>query len=243
MTDKHVCVCTWRHWGIYTAQDGATVWLKVVSHLGFTCHVILTYLCQHVYAWVGKCMQTCGYVYPVLVCVCVCVRYSWALCLSVRVAVCVSHPCSCPLALRCSGCWIIMRRQRVWACHAPRSTATTCYTARSRNWSPSMLPPSENSSAPSSWAWGRGAWVLGKKKKKDTLTANIHTPIHRHVCTGRHISSLFLEGTQNITTMGWGLKLAPLCSGLWRTNNTWQWGSSPSPKNRGNLSSILYIFF
>lgn len=71
---------------------------------------------------------------------------------------------------------------------------------------------------------------------------NIQSPIYRHVCTGRHVSALFLEGTQNITTMGWGLKLAPLCYGLWRTNSTWQWGSSLSPKNKGNLSPI-FIFY
>lgn len=129
-----------------------------VSHVMSFWHISVS-MCLH--EWESACERVT--VCPVLVCVCASGQ-PWALCLSVRVAVCVSHPCSCPLALRCSGCWIIMRRRRVWAYRALLSTATTCCTARSRSWSPSTPPHSESSSAPSSWAWGRGVWVPGKKK-------------------------------------------------------------------------------
>ncbi len=46
------------------------------------------------------------------------------------------------------------------------------------------------------------------------------------------------EGILNITTMACGSKRAHLCSVWWRTSNTWPWGSSPSPRNRGVLSFI-----
>lgn len=119
----------------------------------------------------------------------------------VCVAVCVSYPGSCPLALRCSGCWIIMRQRKGWVCPDLHSTATTCCTVRSKSWSPSTRHPSENSSVRCSWGWGPDAWAH--------------------------------EGIPNITTMDCGSKRAHLCSVWWRTSNTWPWGSSPSPRNRG----------
>ncbi len=50
------------------------------------------------------------------------------------------------------------------------------------------------------------------------------------------------EGILNITTMACGSKRAHLCSVWWRTSNTWPWGSSPSPRNRGlHTCSLSYL--
>lgn len=67
------------------------------------------------------------------------------------------------LRVRYSGCWTTMRQLKEWVCHDPRSTATICCTARSRNWSLSMLPPSGNSLDLCSWGCAHDASAHGKK--------------------------------------------------------------------------------
>ena len=80
-----------------------------------------------------------------------------------------SPPVSLCLLARYSGYWITTRQQKESVCLAPPSTATTCCTARSRNWSRSTPPRSANSSARSSWGCGRAAWERGERPR-DTHT-------------------------------------------------------------------------
>lgn len=58
-----------------------------------------------------------------------------------------------------------MRQRREWACPGAPCITITCGTVKNRNWIRSTQPPSANSSARSSWAWGPAALAPGTNRK------------------------------------------------------------------------------
>lgn len=83
--------------------------------------------------------------------------YNWS-------SYCLFSHCLC---VRYSGYWITMRQLKEWVFHGRHSTATTCCTARNRNWSLSTLPHLGNSLDLCSWAYAHVAWARGKKNLSD----------------------------------------------------------------------------
>lgn len=101
-----------------------------------------------------------------------------------------------------------------------------------------MLRLSGSSSAPSSWGCAPAAWVPGKISR---LSSHWHMLHSLHSCIYSQKSCFFtlnLEGTLNITIMGFVWSQTLLWTGCRRTCSTWRWDSSPSNRSRGTVISV-----